>query len=249
MSKLVETTETSPKRGRIIFVSGLSGSGKTTLGERCKADSNHNFLHFNVDVWAFGGDPIKESDQVPNPTMMAKRDPEIQAAFDQMIAKGFSVLAKGEQPDFIVWENFFSKLIPCIQSTHALYPNHHMIVSFSVYLRSIRDYLRNHIDDLLFIVLNPDIEHVALRKVQHLRNTAAARGQTLSQFLRSFNPDSNAPEMEESAIIEILTAQAKSSAVGFEPANADEDRTLSISGDKSIDEVYAEALHFINSLL
>jgi hypothetical protein len=242
MSELVDAS--SVKRGKVIFISGLSGSGKTTLGERFKAN-NYNCLHFNVDVWAFGGNPITESDQVPNPQMMAKRNPEVQAAFDNMIAHGFTTLASGQSPDFSVWEGFFSKLVPAIKDARENHPEKDLVVTFSVYLRSVRGYLRQHIENLIFIVLNPEIEHVAARKVQHLRNTAAARGQTLSQFLRSFNPDSDAPEMEENAIIEILTAQARSGAVGFEPAGDDEDRTLSICGDKTVDEVYLAASQFI----
>ncbi len=232
--------------GKIVFVSGLSGSGKTTLGERFK--TNNGWVHFNVDVWAFGGDPINESDQVPNPAMMAKRDPEIQSAFDNMMVNGFRSLANGIIPDFVVWENFFSKLIPVIQQFHENNPTKDLIVTFSVYLQSIRDYLRNQIRDLIFIVLNPSVDNVATRKIQHLRNTATSRNQTLSQFLRSFNPDSDAPEMEESAIVDLFTAQTRAGSVGFEPANNDEIRTIGISGDKTIDEVHNEALTFIATI-
>ncbi len=241
MSELLNVSNS----GRIIFVSGLSGSGKTTLGERLKLQNG--FVHFNVDVWAFGGDPVAESDQVPNPAMMAKRDPQIQAAFDVMISQGFQALAAGGSPQFSVWENFFSILIPAVLHEHESQPDKDIVVTFSVYLRSVRDYLRRQVKNLIFIVLNPDIEHVAARKVQHLRNTATSRGQTLSHFLRSFNPDSDAPELEESVIIDLLTGQARSGAVGFEPAGDDETRTLGITGDKTIDEVHEAVMQFISS--
>ena len=112
------------------------------------------------------------------------------------------------------------------------------MVIFSVYLQKVRDYLRKELgDDLAFVVLNPSIENVGLRKVQHLRSTASERGQALSQFLRSFNPDADAPEMEESAIVELLTSQAKAGANGFEPARANELRTMGV-GDMSVAEIH-----------
>ena len=214
--------------GKLLFVCGLSGSGKTTLGELLK--NNDNFVHFNVDVWAFGGDPVGESAAVPGPEMIAKRDPDIKAAFDHMAANGFSKLSAGEVTEFSAWEPFFSRLYPAILSAReAAGADKDMVVTFSVYLRSIRDYLRQHLgESLIFVVLNPSVDSVGFRKVAHLKNTAAARGQTLSQFLRSFHPDSDAPDIEESVLVGILTEQARAGGKGFEPAFPDEMRTLAV---------------------
>lgn len=232
--------------GKLLFVSGLSGAGKTTLGELLKSEDN--FAHFNVDVWAFGGDPIAQSGEVPNPAMMEKRDPNIKEAFDNMIENGFKKIASGETVDFQVWENFFSKLVIDIKAARNSLDDKNLVVTFSVYLTSVRDYLRQQLgEDLAFIVLNPSIEHVGIRKVDHLRNTAATRGQSLSQFLRSFNPDSNAPELDEDTIIQLLTDQAKAGAVGFEPATSDEPRTLAI-GDLTPNEIREEVLKFLESV-
>jgi hypothetical protein len=184
--------------GRFLFVSGLSGSGKTTLGESLKTKSS--FVHFNVDVWAFGGDPVLESEAVPGPDMMKKMNPDTKAAFDAMAAGGFKRLAAGEETEWGAWEGFFSRLCPAVIAARAKCgPSQNFVVTFSVYLRSVRDYLRKQLgDELAFVVLNPSIENVGLRKVQHLRNTASGRGQTLSQFLLSFHPGSGTRTLQPS---------------------------------------------------
>jgi len=230
---------------KLIFISGLSGSGKTTLGEQLKLQQK--FLHFNVDIWAFGGDPIEESNLVPTPAMLAKRDPIIKEAFDTMAQQGFAKLTVKEDVPFSIWEQFFNLLCNEIIKVQTKYPEQVIVITFSVYLRSIRDYIRNRLPNIRFIILDPNIEIVANRKVQHLRNTAQSRNLTLSQFLRSFHPDSDAPDMEESTIIGLLTDQAKNSAIGFENAGIEEVNTLGITGDLSIEEVYLKALEFISS--
>jgi gluconate kinase len=234
--------------GKLLFVSGLSGSGKTTLGELLKKEDQ--FVHFNVDVWAFGGNPVEESAAVPGPAMMANRDPDVKAAFDNMIANGFSKLAQGQSVEWAVWENFFSKLCPAINAARETIGEKSMVVTFSVYLRSVRDYLRQNLGapgELAFVVLNPSVESVGARKVQHLKNTAEERGQTLSQFLRSFNPSSDAPDMEEDVLVGLLTAQAKSGAVGFEAGAADEPRTTTV-GDMPLADVHNAVRTFISTL-
>lgn len=230
-----------------LFISGLSGAGKTTLGEKLKEEDG--FTHFNVDVWAFGGNPTADSGAVPTPAMMERRDPVVKTAFDQMIQHGFQKLAAGEAVPFNVWENFFKLLCDAVVDyREKLGPSFKLVVSFSVYLRSVRDYIRSRLgSDLAFVVLNPSIESVGVHKVEHMRNTASQRGLTLSAFLRSFNPDSDAPEMEEESIIQLLTAQARQGAVGFEPAAADEPRTLGI-GDVSVEEVHQRVREFVRTL-
>jgi hypothetical protein len=234
---------------KLLFVTGLSGSGKTTLGELLK--NENNFVHFNVDVWAFGGDPIEESALVPNPQMMAKRDPEIQGLFDKMIENGFKKLAGGETPAFDSWTAFFDRLVPVVKVAHtaASKDGKDLVVTFSVYLRAVRDYLRQQfqpeITDTYFVILHPDVNVVAQRKVQHLRNTAEARELTLSAFLRSFNPASDAPELSEEAIAAIFNGQTEASSRGFEGKQDDEPNTLLISStNMSVGDERDEVISF-----
>lgn len=226
-----------------LFVSGLSGSGKTTLGEALKKESG--YVHFNVDVWAFGGDPIEQSDAVPNAEMMKNIDPEVKSSFDNMIANGFGKISKGEAVPMEVWSNFFSRLCPVVSKAREENVGKNMIVSFSVYLRSVRDYIRQQLGpELKFVVLNPSIEKVGERKVQHLKNTATARGMTLGQFLKSLTPGSeNQPDLEDNVIAEMLTQQAKAGAVGFEAAAEDEPNTLAV-GDMTVPEIHQAVLEF-----
>jgi hypothetical protein len=180
--------------------------------------------------------------------MMEKRDPKIAKAFDYIVANGFRKLAEGNIVELSIWEKFFSLLVPVILTTRHEHIDRDLVITFSVYCRSIRDYLREELgNDLAFIILNPSIISVGERKVAHLKNTAIARGQTLSQLLRSFHPDSNAPELDEPTIVSILTQQAQAGAIGFEPAQEDEIHTLAIT-DMTIDEIHESVRQFLLTL-
>lgn len=239
--------ESQSVKGKCIFVSGLSGSGKTTVGELLK--KNSGYLHFNVDVWAFGGDPIVESDAVPDPMMMAKRNPEVKDLFDCMISNGFARLAAGETVPLDAWTPFFSRLCVAVNTARAADPTKCMVVTFSVYQKQVRQFIREQLGaDLGMVVLNPSIEMVGYRKVQHLKNTANARSLTLSQFLKSFHPGSeDTPDLSEEVITQMLTDQAKAGFVGFEPADESEPRTLAV-GNMKAEEVYETVLAFANTL-
>jgi hypothetical protein len=99
------------------------------------------------------------------------------------------------------------------------------------------------------VVLNPSIEKVGFRKVQHLKNTAEARGQTLFQFLKSFHPpgSEDTPDLSEEVIVGMLTEQARAGLVGFEPADEAETRTLAI-GDMEVADVHKAVVEFAKTL-
>lgn len=242
---------------KFLFITGLSGAGKTTLGEALKNNSTGEFVHFNVDVWAFGGDAIVESSAVPTPAMMEKRDPHLKTLFDTMISEGFQKLSAGEViADNTVWTNFFDALFPALENAFAetKTAGKTLIVSFSVYLQHVRDYIRAHFAALEapvavhFVVLSPRVEDVAQRKVQHLKNTAEARNLTLSQFLRSFNPNSDAPELSEEEISAIFVGQTMASAKGFESKGENEEKTLLIDGNVTADEAKDRVLQYFATL-
>lgn len=237
----------SEGKGKFVWVTGLSGAGKTTLGEALKASSAQSFEHFNVDIWVFGGNPLTQSHMVPTPDMMQAQDPLVKASFDRMIAEGFGKLSKQETVDFAVWQQFFDLLIPAIlQARDQLPSDKHLVVTFSVYLQSIRDYLRQALGPhLQFVVLNPAVAEVAKRKVAHLQNTAKARNQTLSEFLRSLSPNAaDAPELPEEVIVSIFEGQTRNSAMGFEGKAADEDRCLELT-DLSVEQLTTQVLQFL----
>jgi hypothetical protein len=53
--------------------------------------------------------------------------------------------------------------------------------------------------------------------------------------------------MEESAIVELLTSQAKGGAKGFEPAQASEPRTTGV-GDMAVAEIHMAVASFLSGL-
>ena len=105
-------------------------------------------------------------------------------SFNVMMSEGFGKLSKGEHVDVAVWENFFCLLCPVIKAVKNDCHPKNLVVSFSVYLRCVRDFLRTELGpDLGFVVLNPNVDKVAERKVAHLQETASQRGMTLGAFL------------------------------------------------------------------
>ena len=74
----------------VIFVTGRTGAGKTTLGENFnKLD---NFIHWDGDQFAYGGDPIKDSGKGISKQTHLKRNEKISNVFTLAVEKGYMPL-------------------------------------------------------------------------------------------------------------------------------------------------------------
>jgi len=236
----------SKRCGKFLFVSGYRGSGKTSLGERLKRD--HNFLHFNADVWVFGGDPILESGEIPDVAMMARRDPALNEIFDTMMEKGYGALASGAAAPLDVWVPFHSRLCAAIRKIREDNIARDLVVSFSVHMASVREYIREQLgSSLLFVILYPSVDQVGRRRYEHLKETAALKKMTLAQTLHLFRGPHASPEadLSEDVLLQILTDHARDDMKLYERPQSSEKNTLEV-GDGGVAEVDKQVQEFMN---
>lgn len=197
---------------QLVWVSGQSGSGKTTLGQ-----AFHRLgwgVHFDGDVFGHGGDAVTESG-IATEAMLEKRSPRMKDAWTRMEKEGFGRLFKGEEAPLEYWQPFHSMLCEGVAKAWEQCAPSNMVVTFSVYSRLVRDYIRSQLPQVMeiprapplthslslkvqFIVLNDVLGAATERKVQQVVDSAKAEGKGLSEFLSKFGADWAARSDEES---------------------------------------------------
>eukprot|EP01124_Arcella_intermedia_P026273 TRINITY_DN4896_c0_g1_i1.p1 TRINITY_DN4896_c0_g1~~TRINITY_DN4896_c0_g1_i1.p1 ORF type:complete len:211 (+),score=17.34 TRINITY_DN4896_c0_g1_i1:42-674(+) len=163
---------------KLVWVTGRSGAGKSTLAESLK--STYNFLHFDVDVWSLGGDPITEAGELPTPERLAQNSRK--HLWEPFVAN-YIKLFNGEETDMAVWEAFYEPLCKDILERWKAIPDCRMVIAQSVYLRRVRDYIRTQLPAVEFIILDTPAHLSSRRKVQQILESEHGVGKKEEDFL------------------------------------------------------------------
>ncbi len=167
---------------RLVWVTGQSGAGKTTLAMRLRRELD--WTHFDADVFAHGGDPVRQEGSVPAwvslrrdcltispkntgiPTeaMRAARDPELKRLYDEMVEKGFLALFRGADVPLDVWTSYYDVLCDAVARAFAA-STKSMVVSMAVYPRALRAHIREKLPGVTIVALNEVGNCGASRKV------------------------------------------------------------------------------------
>ena len=210
--------ESSCSCGRVIFITGRSSAGKTTLGAAFK--TLDDCIHFDVDQFAYGNDPVIDAGQPIRGSDKEKRSAELREAYASACDKGYKALFAGESPPLSVWTPFYSMVLARVKQARAQYGSKHVVVTHSVYLRAVRDYVRDAFaGDVTFVILNTSRDLLSDRAVNKIHELAARVNVSPQQYL------------DEHATGTTVEGQRKSIqmvANGFETKQEDEPNTFQI---------------------
>ena len=170
---------------KYIFITGRSGAGKTTVSESLK--NEYNFIHFDGDQFPYGNNPIKQSGQVITGQHKENMTNNMKQIYNElMVKKGYFALFEGNKPDISVWKPFYTLFSNEIIKQRKIYPNKNMVISHAVYLREVRDLLRELLgNNLIFIILNTSTDLLLKRKLIYIEETAQRIGKTGKEYLKS----------------------------------------------------------------
>ena len=195
----------------LLWVCGQSGCGKTTAGEGLR--TSRGFAHFDGDVWASGGDPLLQTG-IPDAAMMANASAdavERRALFAELGAT-FGDMFEGKSVELERWLPFHRAICQAVRAAW-LASDKSMVVSFSVYRRDVRDFIRAQLPEVRFVVLDDVAGGAARRKLRQVLAAAEAANQTLAEFLSKF------PGWEDGVTEEALLERLQKIQRGFEPAD------------------------------
>jgi hypothetical protein len=168
---------------RLVWVTGQPGCGKTTLGNAMKATKG--WLHYDGDMYTHGGHPIQDTG-IPTAEMLAARDPELTKVYLEMGEKGFNAVFRGERPPLQVWIPFHDLMCADVLRRWEENPGASIIVTQAVYPRELRAYISSKIPFLEWVVMDDVAQGSVNRKLQQIKDAAAAEGQSMAQYLSKF---------------------------------------------------------------
>ncbi len=226
-------------RTRLVWVTGQSGAGKTTLAIRMRRELG--WAHFDGDVFAHGGDAMRQ-EGVPTAEMRAGRSEELKSAYDDVVEKGFLAVFRGEDVPLEVWTPYYDLLGDAVGRAFAASETS-VVVSMAVYPRALRTHMCAKLPSVEFVVLNEVGNCGPARKVLQAKSGAAAAGQSLRDFLVSFDPVTFA-NVGEDAIEEALLARCTEVTRGFEPAGEGE-LGVDVTRESTPDMVFAQVCRLL----
>uniref|UniRef100_A0A0G4F9K7 Gluconokinase n=1 Tax=Chromera velia CCMP2878 TaxID=1169474 RepID=A0A0G4F9K7_9ALVE len=179
-----------------VLICGVSGGGKTTVGEALK--SKHGFCHFDGDAWMYGLDPVKQAALIPTAEEMANCPESITRLRERFCTDYYLKLSAGEDPDFTAAQELYDAMAPEVLQVRASAPESRIVLSHAVLHRRFRDFLREKLGENLVIVdlcVSPEV--LRARKLKRLEEQASEKGQSVEEFLMSYENPSLPPTFEE----------------------------------------------------
>lgn len=164
---------------RVVVITGLGGSGKTSVAEELR--SKHGFVHFDGDLWASGANPVagdykaKLGEQaVPSAGPEHK---ERFTAYCNFLLKLRTDASQGESDSADVvdepeaWRPFFTAFCEAVQRCRATLGDGDgnesptLVVSYSIYLQSMRDFVRTALGENTTLLVLQLPREVALERI------------------------------------------------------------------------------------
>ena len=160
-------TSTAKKRPRVIFIVAWSGVGKTTVGD---------FLSTYCGAHHIDGD-----DDMRRPDVK-----ECKSATDGLVNSFNSYWFKDKAAPSELWNPYFQLLCNKARLAATQYKGKDIIVSFSIYRREVRDFIRDKLSDIardvLFLKLECDVDVVVRGQLKQLADFMALRGETVQDY-------------------------------------------------------------------
>ena len=158
---------TGKKPPRIIFIVAWSGVGKTTVGD---------FLSTY-----YGAHHIDGDDDMRRPDVE-----ECKSATDGLVSSFNSYWFKDTAAPSEFWNPYFQLLCNKARLAATEYKDKEIVVSFSVYRREARDFIRDKLSDIardiLFLKLECDVDVIVRGQIKRLAEFMALRGETVQDY-------------------------------------------------------------------
>eukprot|EP01060_Flectonema_neradi_P035251 TRINITY_DN6431_c0_g1_i1.p1 TRINITY_DN6431_c0_g1~~TRINITY_DN6431_c0_g1_i1.p1 ORF type:complete len:292 (+),score=61.84 TRINITY_DN6431_c0_g1_i1:46-876(+) len=191
---------------QIVWLTGMSGAGKTFTGDYlCK---EHGFIHVDGDAAFLSGDP-KDQQMVAD------------------VHKAFAFWLKNEEEDDkSKWTPYFDSLCKRVLTSALEQPDKNIVITFSNYRKSTRQYCRMSIKESLsaagdkssfkYIALTVSPTEFARRQFHRLQKFLATQDWTLEHYWNNIkkHPDGF---KDEATCLKALSEDTDTGLVGFEP--------------------------------
>ena len=164
------TSTAAAAQAEIVFIVGVMGTGKTTAGD---------YLAEYCDFHHVDGDNILHRSAMDKPDWIKPAGDMSKAAFEFWF--------KDKPCPESMWRPYMSIL--CLQIEEAVRQHSRVTVSFAVYRREVRDFLRSRLGrGLRFLRLECDVDILVQSSFDRLREALDASHTSLSEWWDSRNP-------------------------------------------------------------
>lgn len=165
----------------ILWITGNSGAGKTFTGDYL--EQLQNFVHVEGD----GG--------------FASSDEKRKTAFYQC-AKAFDFWFEEKEAPTELWHPHFEILLSDVEEAKKTGKN--IVVTYTVYNRQVRDYLRNKVPELIFIQLQVSKGELIKRAKVRFENFAKSQGKSIEETFKEYHKIDYSEEAFEKFTLNIM---------------------------------------------